>query len=98
MDFNIDIDCVRMFEHAPSSETRAVVRVEDPLFAKELSARLKDQRSHLSASPLPNDARRTNCRKVYISWHKATRNVWLNFGNGEIADRDARLRPASLER
>lgn len=63
--------------------------MEDPLFAKELGARLKNQRSALSAAPLPIDARKTNCRKVYISWHKATRSVWVNFGSGEIADRVA---------
>jgi hypothetical protein len=70
-------------------ETKATVKVEDPLFAKELSARLKNQRSAVSAAPIPVDARRTNCRKVYISWHKATQSVWLNFGNGEIANRVA---------
>ena len=65
------------------------MKVEDPSFAKELSAKLKNQRLALSAAPLPIDVRRTNCRKVYISWHKATRSAWVNFGNGEIADRVA---------
>lgn len=63
------------------------MKVEDPAFAKELSARLKNQNSTISATPLPIDARRTNCRKVYISWHKPTRNVWLNFGDDKIANR-----------
>lgn len=65
------------------------MKVEDPLFAKELSARLKDQGSTLSATPMPVNALRTNCRKVYISWHKATRSAWVNFGNGDIANRVA---------
>lgn len=87
--FNLNVDCVRIPEYTASSETKATVKVEDPLFAKELSARLKNQRSALSAAPIPIDARRTNCGKVYISWHKATRSVWVNFGNGEIANRVA---------
>ncbi|KAF2176024.1 hypothetical protein K469DRAFT_682817 [Zopfia rhizophila CBS 207.26] len=87
--FNLNVDCVRIPGYTASSETKATVKVEDPLFAKELSARLKKQRSALSAVPIPIDTRRTNCRKVYISWHKATRSVWLNFGNGEIANRVA---------
>ena len=87
--FNLTIDCVRIPRHAASSETKAMLKVEDPLFAKELSARLKNQRSALSATPMPIDAKRMNCRKIYISWHKATRSVWMNFGNGEIANRVA---------
>lgn len=65
------------------------MKVEDPGFAKELSARLKNQRSTLSAAPIPISARWTNCRKVYISWHKATQSAWVNFGHGEIANRVA---------
>lgn len=38
---------------------------------------------------MPIDARRTNCRKVYISWHKPTQSVRLDFGNDEIANRVA---------
>jgi hypothetical protein len=65
------------------------VKVEDPSFAKDLSAKLKSQGSALSAVPIAINARRTNRRKVYVSWHKATRTVWLNFGNGDIANRVA---------
>jgi CCCH-type zinc finger/IBR domain, a half RING-finger domain/Zinc finger C-x8-C-x5-C-x3-H type (and similar) len=87
--FNLNIGCVRIPGHTVSSETKATVKVEDPLLAKELSARLKDHKSTLSAALIPIDARRTNCRKVYISWHKATQSVWVNFGNGDIANRVA---------
>ena len=98
LQLDVGIDCIRILGHgngqghryATTPDTRAIVRVEDPLFAKELSVRLESHRSDLSAKPLPIDARRTNCRKVYISWHKATRSVWLNFGNGEVAKRVAR--------
>ncbi|KIW10438.1 hypothetical protein PV08_11402 [Exophiala spinifera] len=87
--FNIDSECVRILEHSASAGVRATAKVEDPTFAKELSVKLQNQQTALSATPMPIDARRTNCRKVYISWHKATQGVWLNFGNGEIANRVA---------
>jgi hypothetical protein len=85
--FNLNIDCVRIHRHTTSSETKTTVEVEDPLFAQELSTRLKNQRSVLCAAPVAVDARRTNCRKVHTSRHKATRSVWLNLGSGEIANR-----------
>jgi IBR domain, a half RING-finger domain len=85
--FNILIDCIRVHEQTALSETKAIVKVEDPYFAKDLSAKLKEQGLALSASILHIDSRRTNCRKVYISWHKGARSVSLNFGNGEIAER-----------
>jgi len=85
--FNLNVDCIRIPRHTASSETKATVKVEDPLFAQELSTRLKNQRSALSAAPVAIDARRTNCRKVHTSWYKATRSVWLNFGSGKIANR-----------
>lgn len=65
------------------------MKVEDPLFAEELSIRLSKDESGLTAVPVPVDTKRTNCRKVYISWHKSTKSVWLNFGNGDIASRVA---------
>jgi hypothetical protein len=72
-----------------SSEPKATVKVENPLFARELSSRLKNQKSNLKATPIPINARQLNCRKVYISWHKSTRSVWVNFGSGVIANRVA---------
>ncbi|KFZ24279.1 hypothetical protein V502_01238, partial [Pseudogymnoascus sp. VKM F-4520 (FW-2644)] len=79
--FNLTADCVRV------STSMVSVKVADPLFAKELSSRLKNQGSSLSATPIPINAQHTNCRKVYISWHKSTQSVWVNFGSGEIANR-----------
>lgn len=66
-----------------------MVKVEDPLFATKLSSLLEEQKSTLSATSLPISSRGTNCRKVYISWHKSTRSAWMNFGSGEIANRVA---------
>lgn len=41
------------------------------------------------AAPMPSghNARRVDCKKVHVSWHKAVRNVWLNFGSGDAAKR-----------
>ncbi|KAH0597904.1 hypothetical protein MHUMG1_04276 [Metarhizium humberi] len=41
------------------------------------------------AAPMPSghNARRVDCKKVHVSWHKAVKIVWLNFGNGDIASR-----------
>jgi len=84
--FRISTDCVRISRHPITSETKATVKAEDPSFAKELGSRLKDLRSGLSAVPIPIDTRRTECKKVHMSWHKATRSVWLNYGSEEIAN------------
>jgi hypothetical protein len=54
-----------------------------------LSDRLKTESSNLCAAPMSIDTGHANCRKVHTSWHKASRNVWLNFGMGEIAYRVA---------
>lgn len=87
--FNLTADCVRIPKPMVLSELKATVKVEDPLFARGLSSKLKNQRSALSAAPIPINSQQTNCRKVYISWHKSTRSVWVNFGRGEIANRVA---------
>jgi hypothetical protein len=36
---------------------------------------------------VPNGSRKSQFRKVYISWYKSTRLAWLNFGSGDIARR-----------
>jgi hypothetical protein len=87
--FTPNIDNVRISDPGVSREVRATVRMEDPSFARELSATLRNKQSSLSAAPLASATARTDCRKVCVSWHKATRNVWLNFGSGEIANRVA---------
>jgi hypothetical protein len=48
------------------SETKATVKVEDPLFARKLSTKLKEQKSTLSAIPIPIDTRGTDAeRSIY---------------------------------
>jgi len=87
--FNLTTECVRISKSMESSEPTATVKVEDPMFATELNSKLKIGRSALKATPININTQQTNCRKVYISWHKSTRSVWVNFGSGEIANRVA---------
>ncbi|KAK7750298.1 hypothetical protein SLS62_007815 [Diatrype stigma] len=82
--------------------SNATVQAEDPDFAKAVSVKLRPQTTsttqagpRIQAVSAPVDlstasdssALRVDCRKVHCSWHKPARTVWLNFGNGDIADR-----------
>ena len=87
--FNITTDCVRIHRPMESLEPKVTVKVEDPLLASDLSSKLKSQSSAIKALPIPIYTQQTNCRKAYISWHKSTRSVWVNFGSGDIANRVA---------
>lgn len=86
--FDLDVNCIRI-SGPVAAQTKATVKVEDPSFAKTLSDRLIDQKSALRATLMPVDTEGTSCRKVYVSWHKATLSAWVNFGNGVIANRVA---------
>ncbi|KAH8701348.1 hypothetical protein GQ44DRAFT_693493 [Phaeosphaeriaceae sp. PMI808] len=87
--FGLDItaNCVRVLEDSTTKATKATLKVKDPLVTKDLCDRVNNETSTLHASIMPLDARQIMWRKLLISWHKATRSVWLNFGNEEIADR-----------
>jgi IBR domain, a half RING-finger domain len=89
--FRIKADCVRLSRQNAARDTSATVKVEDPAFAARLSARLDDQRSSLKAVPINvvATARHTGCKKIHISWHKASRSAWLNFGTEDIAKKVA---------
>ncbi|KKP02285.1 hypothetical protein THAR02_05614 [Trichoderma harzianum] len=73
----------------------ASVRSDDALFSKKLCAIVQPgfiwQGVKIYATPVAapmpssHNARRVDCKKVHISWHKAVRNVWLNFGTGDVA-------------
>lgn len=87
--FKISADCVRI-SGSPTLGQTATLKVKDSLFARSLSDRLKDQGSTIRAVSMPMNTRQTRCQKVHVSWHKATRTVWLNFKNGESAHRVSR--------
>ena len=87
--FHLGNDCVRISGYA-TADVKAIVKIEDPSFAKSLCIRLKELGSHLSATPIHVNTRRLDCRKIYISWHKGTQSVWMNFGKQEIATRVAK--------
>ena len=97
--FHVTSDCVRVSTQNGATSASADVRAKDPSFSRDFSAKVKSRKD--SASPFPTievqpipssvpsaaAGRRVNTTKVHISWHKATRSVWLNFGNGDIAKR-----------
>jgi hypothetical protein len=74
--FDAPIECIRIL--APTgqtSEAKALVKLEDPLFSSKLGRALKAISSALCATTVPINFAATNCRKVYISWHKSSRRV-----------------------
>lgn len=87
--FNVSAKSVRILGYPTASATKATLKVKDPLFAKALGDKLKAEVTHLSAVAMSTDARQTNCRKVHVSWHKATKSVWFNFGSEDVANRVA---------
>lgn len=88
-DFEVEPNNISLFDTENPKGTTATVKIEDPSFAENLSRRLKEQNSTLSAIPLPTGSRQSHTRKVHVSWHKVTRPVWINFGHGDIANRVA---------
>ena len=90
--FDVDVaaECVRVSRSIGTSDPKATIKVEDPSFATALTSKLDHHASNLKVATIPNSSGQLNGRKVHISWHKSTRSVWLNFGNGEIANRVAR--------
>lgn len=86
--FNVGLQCIRI--SAPDeSQTTALVKVEDPGFAKRLSDTVKTTDIPFQATQIAINPLSTDCRKIHVSWHRASRTVWLNFGNKEIANRVA---------
>ncbi|KAI1376628.1 hypothetical protein F4677DRAFT_445421 [Hypoxylon crocopeplum] len=78
----------------------AKVTVEDPEFAKSTISKLGMHAASwngggtrpvvivVESSMLSGSSDlRIDCKKVRCSWHKPCKTVWLNFGNGDIADR-----------
>lgn len=78
----------------------ALVKVEDPEFARAAGKKLGSQiapRLNKNMEPIvtpidmplfsDSNSLRVDCKKLHVSWHRASRIVWLNFGSGEIAKR-----------
>jgi hypothetical protein len=86
--FSIPVESIRITaRNSLSSEVKGIIKIEDPLFSTTLASTLRGCGSSLSANPVPINGKNSNCRKVYLSWHKPCRSVWLNFGNGDVAKR-----------
>ncbi|KAL1600646.1 hypothetical protein SLS60_007034 [Paraconiothyrium brasiliense] len=82
LQLEVAADCIRIPNQDSKLGTMAVVKVKDPLFARNLSDKVRRHASKLQVTPLPIDSKHSNARKVYISWHKPTRTVWLNIVTG----------------
>ncbi|KAI2621782.1 hypothetical protein GGR54DRAFT_79731 [Hypoxylon sp. NC1633] len=79
----------------------AKLTVDDPEFAKpvvaKLGAHVASRRSSQGTAPVATVVEtsmlsgssdlRVDCKRVHCSWHKPCKTVWLNFGNGDIAER-----------
>jgi hypothetical protein len=88
--FKIPLESIRIPARiAWSPEVRVIVKAEDSMFSMKLGFTLQAWSSSLSATVVTIINKGTNCRSVYISWHKFSRSVWLNFGDGDIAKRVA---------
>ena len=87
--FEVDLECIRI-QNETDTETTATVKVEDASFAKRLSRELVERASTVRALPIPVHNQPTNCRKIYISWHRPTRDVWVTLENDNIASRVVR--------
>ncbi|KAK7414102.1 hypothetical protein QQX98_007045 [Neonectria punicea] len=78
----------------------AKVQSEDPAFSKKLGTLVQTGllwgTSRIQATPVAarmpsgHTSGRVDCKKVHVSWHKAVRTAWLNFGNGDVASRVSR--------
>ncbi|KAK0643982.1 hypothetical protein B0T16DRAFT_416954 [Cercophora newfieldiana] len=82
--FEVSTDNIRVLPAGDQTHCAADVRVEDPSFAKRLFDAV-DTKSAIKVdivnAPMPNRSgfQRVECKKVYCSWHRPLRTVWLNF-------------------
>lgn len=98
--FNIPATSIRLMPQGDgTSGCAAIVQVEDPSFAERLRSHLSTKKiipglermvaTRINAT-LPQaqgaNARRIDCKKVHLSWHKPTRTAWLNFSSEDDAD------------
>ena len=85
----IQLECIRIIDSVEPGQTKATIRGQDPFFAGILSALLDNQYSTLIVSSMRINTKQTNRRKLYLSWHKPTRNAKLSFRDHSTADRVA---------
>lgn len=79
----------------------AIVKSDDPSFSKTLCALIQPGcmwgGAKISATPIAapmpsrHNARRVDCKKVHISWHKAVKIVWLTYGSGDAARKASQM-------
>ncbi|KAH7123240.1 hypothetical protein B0J13DRAFT_151848 [Dactylonectria estremocensis] len=90
----ISADAVRLMTPPDLSNCTAIVKVEDPKFAKAACTRLatcitlKGVKVISIPVPIPANSNfhQVDCRQVHCSWHRPTRTASLTFGSKPIAD------------
>ncbi|KAH7131084.1 hypothetical protein EDB81DRAFT_859704 [Dactylonectria macrodidyma] len=90
----ISAGAVRLMTPPDSSTCIAIIKVEDPKFAKTACARLATcitlKNVKVASIPVPVPAgsnfHQVDCRQVHCSWHRPTRTASLIFGNKTMAD------------
>ncbi|KAI1342092.1 hypothetical protein F5Y15DRAFT_406268 [Xylariaceae sp. FL0016] len=81
------VDHLRLTPLPSKSSMNADIKVEDPEFAKSKST---SQPIATQVEPFlysDTSALRVDRKKVFFSWHKPVKTVWLNFGGHDIAAR-----------
>jgi hypothetical protein len=96
---NLPTDSIRLAPSTSDSTITAFITFEQSDSAELLCTQLKAAEilpsafQNIQATVIPprfpfgSTARRTQCRKVLLSWYKPTKLVWLNFGSQAIAAR-----------
>lgn len=89
LDLESDLSNAHISVRTKSKETTALVKVRAPSFAEELSNKLSHHDLDLKVVPISTASGQVSSRKLYISWHRESKTVWMNFGREEIAARVA---------
>jgi len=84
MGFEVSVDDIRVPPNGNATHCDADIRVENPSFAKRLFDAVDTKctiKVDIVSAPMPKGSnfQRVECKKVYCSWHRPLRTVWLNF-------------------
>ncbi|EFX05021.1 hypothetical protein CMQ_5283 [Grosmannia clavigera kw1407] len=91
---NVPTNAVRIITHLGQEECTAIIKVRDAKFSESACCKLK---TYIKLSldvvsipvPVPTGStfHQIDCRQVYCSWHRPTRDAFLDFEQADIAAR-----------
>ncbi|KAG8627065.1 hypothetical protein KVT40_004548 [Elsinoe batatas] len=87
INFDVAESNIRIFHDV--SATSAVVRLQAESFAQRFLATSEALPDHVTTTAVQHELSKAIQGTLHLSWHKATRNVWLNFGREHVASRVA---------